>query len=542
MLLRSQSATSDQLFNKPPASSPANPSVKARTKRKPDFLDGNETTLRKSVGDLCQGFYGYPARPQQEDTVLPLLKGITSFLLAGTGFGKSRVPELFYLAHEPTSKPIILSINPLKGLGNDQVIEKKRVGLNAVNLTGSNCTTEACNAIMNGDYNFVYVNATLDYLQIINASRGHPKEAGNGHSDFARRYHATTGPNAKLDAVNAFVAEETERQRIAGMPPCDCSNCLPEEAEALWLAQPGLTNDNLDMALRMSASELAEVMSALPEPPPPPSFDSRTVALPCTKDDPILNSIKLEQLVTRLDRTFSTFFYSLFPKEPDLGPECYFDRDMAWDVAKNIDLLHQASDFGAILASETIKGQFDVLFVAYCQWKNECATAAVISEASERRKSIAKASGLPKTPQSCEGARLTKERAEAIRTSLKHAREQAKIDNQVAKANERAAREKARNDTALAKAAAKAARGQVSNRTKRPAEGPLEPGHQSSSGPSSPTQVDNTSDAPQRNRDDRPAALSERINLIILRTPTLKALTTGGGGRVRSLSAKCSAA
>lgn len=49
-------------------------------------------------------------------------------------------------------------------------------------------------------------NNTLEYLIMINGSRGHPREAGNGHSAFARRYHANTGPQAKLDAVAKFVA------------------------------------------------------------------------------------------------------------------------------------------------------------------------------------------------------------------------------------------------------------------------------------------------------------------------------------------------
>lgn len=49
-------------------------------------------------------------------------------------------------------------------------------------------------------------NSTLEYLLMINASRGHPKEAGNGHSDFARRYHANTGPQSKIDAVAMYVA------------------------------------------------------------------------------------------------------------------------------------------------------------------------------------------------------------------------------------------------------------------------------------------------------------------------------------------------
>lgn len=48
-------------------------------------------------------------------------------------------------------------------------------------------------------------NATLEYLQMINISRGHPNAAGNPFSDFSRRYHASTGPQAKIQAMAAYV-------------------------------------------------------------------------------------------------------------------------------------------------------------------------------------------------------------------------------------------------------------------------------------------------------------------------------------------------
>lgn len=48
-------------------------------------------------------------------------------------------------------------------------------------------------------------NATLEYLQIINTSQGQPNETANPVADFARRYHASTGPVTKVEAVAAFV-------------------------------------------------------------------------------------------------------------------------------------------------------------------------------------------------------------------------------------------------------------------------------------------------------------------------------------------------
>ncbi|EGG02678.1 uncharacterized protein MELLADRAFT_109980 [Melampsora larici-populina 98AG31] len=80
------------------------------------------------------------------------------FLLAGTGFGKSRVPKLFYLAHDQERyTPNVLSINPLDSLGEDQVSKKSVVQLKDVNLTGANCTKQVCDDVLQGKYNFVHV-------------------------------------------------------------------------------------------------------------------------------------------------------------------------------------------------------------------------------------------------------------------------------------------------------------------------------------------------------------------------------------------------
>jgi superfamily II DNA helicase RecQ len=62
--------------------------------------------------------YGFPARVLQVHTNVSLLNKKTTFLLAGTGYGKSRIPELFRLLH---TDGIVLLICPLDALGDDQV-------------------------------------------------------------------------------------------------------------------------------------------------------------------------------------------------------------------------------------------------------------------------------------------------------------------------------------------------------------------------------------------------------------------------------------
>lgn len=363
MLRRSQSATAN-LFKAQALEAKRQKSLTAKPKLQQQLINTDDDGKSDGLSAIFQEAYGYDARPEQVESTVHLVNGKTTFLLAGTGFGKSRVPELFYLAHDREHyAPIVLSINPLDSLGDDQVSEKALVELNAVNLTSKNCTKEVCDEILQGKYGFVYVspeialtsevfdqmwrdprfqarlilvvvdeahmvytwglvesgeakrlasharvndggvfrpsygelarrflileliplllmsatctpqaifailrnlkldsrdvkftraelarpelrlirrafkrplkaslrcvfahhslvptdaspptlvyagtqNATLDFLQLINLARGDPNEAANGLSDFARRYHATTGPNAKLSAVAAYV-------------------------------------------------------------------------------------------------------------------------------------------------------------------------------------------------------------------------------------------------------------------------------------------------------------------------------------------------
>ncbi|EGF97425.1 uncharacterized protein MELLADRAFT_114353 [Melampsora larici-populina 98AG31] len=295
-------------------------------------------------------------------------------------------------------------------------------------------------------------NNTLEFLIMIHTSRGQPNEAGNGHSDFARRYHANTGPKSKLDAVamlgyiplkvdDMCVTEEVQRQEKANMRLCDCSNCQPEAAEALWLAQPAMTVNNFDDALAMGETELLQLVEDLPEAPLTDPAEIRHVAQVCHTDDPIEAIPLLETLVSYLDRAFHDFFYQIFTDASDLGPPDYFPRELAWNIAKNIDIITKPSDLALVLSSETILGQFDCLFVAFCQWKNAYPTAVLIADAAKRREVSYRANKSNKAPQSCEGAQIAKERADLAKAASKLATASAKEAEKAAKDAQKAAKD-----------------------------------------------------------------------------------------------------
>ena len=60
-------------------------------------------------------------KPLQLETVMSLVKRRHTFLLAGTGFGKTRIAEMYLSLFDHVQKPVVLVLNPLDSLGDNQV-------------------------------------------------------------------------------------------------------------------------------------------------------------------------------------------------------------------------------------------------------------------------------------------------------------------------------------------------------------------------------------------------------------------------------------
>ncbi|EGG04378.1 uncharacterized protein MELLADRAFT_108498 [Melampsora larici-populina 98AG31] len=223
-----------------------------------------------------------------------------------------------------------------------------------------------------------------------------------------------------LDDDSWVVRNEEARQREANMPECDCSNCEPDEAEALWLSQSALTIENFDSALEMDADELLELADSLPEPPPDLVKDTRHVAIPCGSEDPILVCPLMISLVKRWTDSFAGLWRTHYPSPSHLTPDDFFGQELAWVLAKNVDILAHPEDIAIVLVTECIPGQFQCLFDAFEEWKAASPADALITKAGERR--LAASRGPPKPILSVEGARMSKLRAEAHKIATKEAR------------------------------------------------------------------------------------------------------------------------
>ncbi|KAI7934516.1 hypothetical protein MJO28_016943 [Puccinia striiformis f. sp. tritici] len=98
--------------------------------------------------------YGDEAKEIQISAVVNLVRRRNTFVLAGTGYGKSRIAEMYWDLFPNYKKAIVLSLNPLDTLGDNQVEEKAKAKkpISAVNLTKMNL-----NEIMDGKYAFIYL-------------------------------------------------------------------------------------------------------------------------------------------------------------------------------------------------------------------------------------------------------------------------------------------------------------------------------------------------------------------------------------------------
>ncbi|EFP93397.2 uncharacterized protein PGTG_19415 [Puccinia graminis f. sp. tritici CRL 75-36-700-3] len=125
------------------------------------LMNANDDALKKEIASRARNFYnGEEAKTLQIDVVANLARGRNTFLLAGTGYGKSRISEMYFKLLPQNTKPVILVLNPLDALGENQVAEKQGK-FSAINLTKLTFNKNEADKIQRGDYNFVYLSPEI---------------------------------------------------------------------------------------------------------------------------------------------------------------------------------------------------------------------------------------------------------------------------------------------------------------------------------------------------------------------------------------------
>ena len=125
------------------------------------LLQKNDDDLKDAIASVARDFYhGEDAKALQIDTVANLARGRDTFLLTGTGFGKSRIAEIYHTLLPKREKGVVLVLNPLDALGDNQVQEKAGM-FTAINLTKLTFNSKVAEKIKRGDYNFVYLSPEI---------------------------------------------------------------------------------------------------------------------------------------------------------------------------------------------------------------------------------------------------------------------------------------------------------------------------------------------------------------------------------------------
>ncbi|EGG01783.1 uncharacterized protein MELLADRAFT_66790 [Melampsora larici-populina 98AG31] len=217
------------------------------------------------------------------------------------------------------------------------------------------------------------------------------------------------------------------------MPPCDCSNCLPEEADAIWLLQPHLTSEDLDEALKMDIIELRKLLAGCPAVPNGHQENSSWVPKRVEKNDLIRDNPAGSNLVHELQKSFSELFHQNFAESGDITPEHLFSEDLALELTKNVGDMEEPTFFDQILGSEVLEQQYQRFSDCIKQWKSGLDKS---HELWYRKDITAARQSKPKpfVPTSIEGAKLEKDRQEKAKIEKKHRDDAIKQEKAIIKA------------------------------------------------------------------------------------------------------------
>ncbi|KNZ45943.1 uncharacterized protein VP01_768g7 [Puccinia sorghi] len=107
------------------------------------LLQKNDEMVKVVVADRAREFFGVDTKPLQINTVSNIRRVHNTFLLAGTGFGKSQIAEMYHILLAQKDKGVVVEkaglftvINLTKLTFNLAVAEEKNTGKYNICHTG----------------------------------------------------------------------------------------------------------------------------------------------------------------------------------------------------------------------------------------------------------------------------------------------------------------------------------------------------------------------------------------------------------------------
>lgn len=97
------------------------PTLREPAPKNPEHKERWNKDRYNKLSGIFRIAYGVRPKDLQVKAVIKLIEAKNTFLLAGTGDGKTRIFELYLKCFTSASKGIVLVLNPLDGLRDNQV-------------------------------------------------------------------------------------------------------------------------------------------------------------------------------------------------------------------------------------------------------------------------------------------------------------------------------------------------------------------------------------------------------------------------------------
>lgn len=163
---------------------------------------------------------------------------------------------------------------------------------------------------------------------------------------------------------------EIAREQAAGMTKCQCSNCNAEGG--VQLINEFRTTSRSDLSHLIETPVMKPKTSTdLTEPYlwyPPKPIVSNVKQLICKQDDPIRLEEEFVELAVALVGNFEILFASSALKNSGILPEVLFNREHAWLIVKNYNLISEGLCLRKILGSQTIPELFKMIHDCIHEW------------------------------------------------------------------------------------------------------------------------------------------------------------------------------
>ncbi|EGG12340.1 uncharacterized protein MELLADRAFT_101845 [Melampsora larici-populina 98AG31] len=163
---------------------------------------------------------------------------------------------------------------------------------------------------------------------------------------------------------------EIQREKDAKMPACRCSNCDPQGAAQIIRLLPQTKSADLNALLSSFPSEPEdESLLNIPRSSRKRKFSSN-IPLVCKWNDPIRLDVSIIDLTVSILGNYEILFKKTYPTDPPYLPETLFNREHAWQIAKNYTSASNGHFLREILGGQTIPGLFEMITTSINSWLN----------------------------------------------------------------------------------------------------------------------------------------------------------------------------